>query len=69
MTLQRNYLEKYQFLIKEYELVKQKVHPLYKQAQEFYKANDTCAKSFLKYYNRYKQSGQPLDLLPQKRGP
>jgi len=69
MTLQRNYLEKYQFLIKEYELVKQKAHPVYKQAQEFYKANDTCAKSFLKYYNRYKQSGQSIDLLPQKRGP
>src|ERR1700689_228148 len=69
MTLQRNYLEKYQFLIKEYELVKQKAHPVYKLAQDFYKANDTCAKSFLKYYNRYKQSGQSLDLLPQKRGP
>lgn len=69
MTLQRNYLEKYRFLIKEYELVKQKGHPLYKQAKEFYAANDTCAKSFLKYYNRYKQSGKSMDLLPQKRGP
>jgi hypothetical protein len=69
MTLQRNYLEKYQFLMKEYELVKQKAHPVYKLAQDFYKANDTCAKSFLKYYNRYKQSGQAVDLLPQKRGP
>ncbi len=36
---------------------------------DFYTANDTCRKSFLKYYNRYKQSGKPLDLLPQKRGP
>lgn len=69
LTLQRNYLEKYQFLMKEYELVKQKAHPVYKQAQDFYKANDTCAKSFLKYYNRFKQSGQSVDLLPQKRGP
>ena len=68
-TLERNYLEKYRFLIKEYEQVKNKTHPLYKQAQEFYKANDTCAKSFLKYYNRYKQSGIDIDLLPQKRGP
>ena len=69
LTLQRNYLEKYQFLMKEYELVKQKAHPVYKQAQDFYKANDTCAKSFLKYFNRFKQSGQSVDLLPQKRGP
>lgn len=69
LTLQRNYLEKYRFLIKEYEQVKLKVHPLYKRAKDFYRANDTCAKSFLKYYNRYKQSGEPVDLLPHKRGP
>lgn len=69
LTLQRNYLEKYRFLMKDYELVKQKAHPLYKTAAAFYQANDTCAKSFLKYYNRYKQSGASVDLLPRKRGP
>lgn len=69
LTLTRNYLEKYRFLIKEYEQVKQKTHPLYAKAQDFYRANDTCAKSFLKYYNRFKQSGASADLLPQKRGP
>ncbi|WP_237421413.1 integrase core domain-containing protein, partial [Flavobacterium sp. HBTb2-11-1] len=63
------YLEKYRFLIKEYEQVKNKTHPMHKKAMDFYTANDTCRKSFLKYYNRYKQSGKPLDLLPQKRGP
>lgn len=68
-TLERNYLEKYRFLIKEYEQVKNKTHPLHKKAMDFYKANDTCAKSFLKYYNRYKQAGRSIDLLPQKRGP
>ncbi|WP_026727930.1 integrase core domain-containing protein [Flavobacterium denitrificans] len=68
-TLERNYLEKYRFLIKEYEQVKNKTHPLYKKAMDFYTANDTCRKSFLKYYNRYKQSGKSRDLLPQKRGP
>lgn len=68
-TLERNYLEKYRFLIKEYEQVKAKTHPIYKMAKDFYAANDTCAKSFLKYYNRYKQSGKPVDLLPAKRGP
>lgn len=69
LTLERNYLEKYRFLIKEYEQVKNKTHPLHKKAMDFYKANDTCAKSFLKYYNRYKQGGKSIDLLPQKRGP
>lgn len=68
-TLERNYLEKYRFLIKEYEQVKNKTHPLHKKAMDFYQANDTCAKSFLKYYNRYKQGGRSIDLLPQKRGP
>lgn len=69
LTLQRNFLEKYRFLITEYEQVKNKTHPLYKKAKDFYSAHSTCAKSFLKYYNRFKQSGEQLDLLPQKRGP
>lgn len=68
-TLERNYLEKYRFLIREYEQVKNKTHPVHKKAMDFYTANDTCRKSFLKYYNRYKQSGKAVDLLPQKRGP
>lgn len=67
-TIWRNYLEKYRFLIKEYEQVKRKEHPLYKKVKDFYRAHDTCGKSFLKYYNRYKQSGNELELLPRKRG-
>jgi hypothetical protein len=69
LTLQRNYLEKYRFLIEEYEMVKKKIHPEYTYVKDFYQAHDTCSKSFLKYYNRYKQSGSARDLLPQKRGP
>lgn len=69
LTLARNYLEKYRFLIKEYELIKAKNHPKYRFLEEFYKAHDTDRRSFLKYYNRYKQSGDQRDLLPQKRGP
>lgn len=68
-TIWRNYIEKYRFLIREYELVKRKEHPVYKLVQDFYKAHDTCGKSFLKYYNRYKQSGKASDLEPRKRGP
>jgi hypothetical protein len=68
-TIDRNYQDKYRFLIKEYEQVKNKSHPVYKKAKDFYAAHDTCAKSFLKYYNRYKQSGKEEDLLPMKRGP
>lgn len=68
-TIWRNYIEKYCFLIKEYDQVKRKEHPVYKFAKDFYKAHDTCAANFLKYYNRYKQSGKLSDLEPRKRGP
>lgn len=69
LTLVRNYLQKYQFLIKEYELIKQKKHPEYRFVQDFLKAHDTDRRSFAKYYNRFKQSGNSKDLLPRKRGP
>lgn len=69
MTIVRNYLEKYRYLIKEYELIKAKKHERFRFVQDFYKAHDTDRRSFLKYYNRYKQSGKQSDLLPQKRGP
>jgi transposase InsO family protein len=69
-TLKKNYIQKYQFLIKEYELVKAKAHGTYKYVKDFYIANDTCAQTFLKYYARYKQSDGNLEsLLPGKRGP
>lgn len=69
LTLARNYIQKYQFLIEEYELVKAKKHPKYRFVHEFHKAHDTDRRSFLKYYNRFKQSGNKNDLLPHKRGP
>jgi transposase InsO family protein len=68
-TIKRNYIQKYRFLIEEYELVKAKKHPKYRLAQEFYAAHDTDRRSFRKYYNRFKLSGDEADLLPQKRGP
>lgn len=69
-TLKRNYIQKYQYLINEYELVKAKQHPKFKFAKDFYKAHATCPQTFLKYYNRYSSSGgQDLSLLPGKRGP
>ena len=52
LTLKKNYLQKYRFLINEYELVKQNKHPSFRFAQEFYKAHDTDRRSFLKYYTR-----------------
>ena len=59
LTLKRNYLQKYRFLIKEYELVKEKNHPSFRFVNDFYKCHETDRRSFLKYYNRYKQENAP----------
>lgn len=67
-TLKRNYIQKYQYLIGEYESVKRKEHAVYKKAKDFYEAHGVCHQTFLKYYNRYKQSGDENSILPEKRG-
>lgn len=70
LTLVKNYLQKYQFYVKEYELVKQKAHPTYTSVSAFYKANDLDRRNFLKYYNRFTENGRILtNFLPRKRGP
>ncbi len=68
-TLKRNYIQKYQFLVTEYEQVKNKSHSTFKYVKDFYAHHGTCAQTFLKYYGRYKQTGTEESLLPQKRGP
>lgn len=68
-TLKRNYIQKYQFLIAEYERVKAKQHPRFRYVKESYAHHGTCAQTFLKYYGRYRQSGDCEALLPGKRGP
>lgn len=68
-TIKRNYLQKYRFLIREYEQVKRKEHAKYRFLHEFYESTDTDRRTFIKYYNRFKQSGKDSDLLPRKRGP
>jgi hypothetical protein len=50
-TIKKNYIQKYRFLIKEYEDVKKGVHPRYGYVQEFYKAHDLDRRTFRKYYN------------------
>lgn len=68
-TIERNLYRKWQFLIDEYERVKLKLHPRYRFVGDFYKAHGTNRQTFLKYYNRFKQTGNQKDLLPRKRGP
>lgn len=69
-TIEKNYIQKWRFLMKEYELVKAKKHPHYKFVTDFYKAHNLSRQTFCKYYNRYLLSGGAnAALLPQKRGP
>ena len=68
-TLERNYIQKWRFLIGEYELVKAKRHSKFRFVQDFYNFHGTSRQTFAKYYNRYRQSVADQALLPQKRGP
>ena len=68
-TVQRYYIQMFRFLVSEYELIKAKRHPKYQYYEELYKDHNTDRRQFLKYYNRYKVSGDSRALLPEKRGP
>lgn len=68
-TIRRNYIDRYVALIREYDQVKAKEHPVYSKAMLFYKAHGLDRRTFLKFYHRYKQSGNREDVLPRKRGP
>lgn len=68
-VLERNFISRWRFLMKEYELVKQRKHPKYRFVSDFYKAHDTNRQTFFKYYHRFLNSPCDTSLLPQKRGP
>jgi transposase InsO family protein len=68
-TIERNYLQKWRFLIPEYEAVKAGRSTTFHRVGDFYRHHGTCSQTFRKYYNRYLQSGDEADLLPQRRGP
>lgn len=68
-TIERNYIQKWRFLILEYERVKRKEHPNFRFVSDFYKFHNTNRQTFLKYYNRFKALGEASSLLPRKRGP
>jgi transposase InsO family protein len=68
-TIERNYVQKWRFLIREYEEVKAGRSAQFARVGEFYLHHGTCSQTFRKYYNRYLRSGSEADLLPQRRGP
>lgn len=68
-TLEKQYIQHFCLLIRDYELVKKKAHSKFRLVKELFEYHNTCSKTFLKYYNRYKQNGTEEDLFPLKRGP
>lgn len=68
-TLERNYIQKWQYMIAEYELVKAKKHHRFKFVSDFYAHHGTNRQTFAKYYNRYRQNADNKAFLPRKRGP
>lgn len=68
-TIERNLMQKWRFLIREYELVKAKQHPQFRFLQDFYAYHGTSRQTFAKYYNRFLQLRSDEALLPRKRGP
>lgn len=68
-TIERNLMQKWRFLIAEYELVKAKRHPQFRYLQDFYAFHGTSRQTFAKYYNRFCQTRSYDALLPRKRGP
>lgn len=68
-TIEKNYIQKWQSLISEYEAVKEHRSDRFRWIGDFYQHHGTCAQTFRKYYNRYRQTGTDSDLLPKRRGP
>ena len=68
-TLERNYVSKWRYMIKDYELVKKNKHSKFKFVSDFYKFHKTNRQTFLKYYNRYLNCSEDQSFLPRKRGP
>lgn len=68
-TIERNYIQKWRFLIAEYEAVKEGRSTQFLRVGDFYRHHGTCSQTFRKYYNRYLQSGDEAGLLPRRRGP
>lgn len=69
-TIERNYVQKWRFLIREYEEVKAGRSTAFGSVGAFYRHHGTCSQTFRKYYNRYlAEGGSEAALMPRRRGP
>lgn len=68
-TIIKERVKHFRFLMREYEQIKAGSHGGFRFVGDFYKYHNIKRQNFIKYYNRYKYSGQDSSLLPAKRGP
>lgn len=69
LTIEKNYLNRFETLILEYERIKKKDHPKYRFVKDFFKDNRIKHQNFSKYYHRYLETRDKQSLVPHKRGP
>ena len=63
-TIYRNYVSKWKYMIKDYELIKAKRHSKFRFVSDFYKFHKTNRQTFLKYYHRYLSCPKDGSLMP-----
>lgn len=69
-TITRNYLDRFEGLVLEYERIKRGEHPRYRFVKDFFADVGIAHQNFAKYYHRYRENGRSrAALAPQKRGP
>src|SRR5258705_9643958 len=67
-TIERNYLQKWRFLIPEDEAVKAGRSEAFRRIGDFYRHHGTCSQTFRKYYNRVsaeRRGGRPTAAAPR----
>lgn len=70
LTIQKNYLNRFESLVLDYELIKSNSHPRYKLVKDFFLDNKISHQNFSKYYHRFLLLNRsPSALFPLKRGP
>jgi transposase InsO family protein len=68
--IEKRYLEKFRYIVEDYEAVKERRHANYKTCQQLFAAYRMDRRVFNKYYHRFLESGRDLTaFMPRKRGP
>jgi transposase InsO family protein len=68
--IEKRYLEKFAYIVADYEAIKKREHTTYKKCSELFSAHRMDRRIFNKYYHRYLESGRDINaFIPRRRGP